>query len=184
MEAESRTSYFPNDPEAILQKGHYRSYTGYNLQAGINDWNELSVNVEFSRKETGSVPEIIADKGYAKIQEIEAVQSPKGVSGGECSITRKRATEKDRLNCLHFTYNKETDTVICPKGKVTGLKNLDCVNRHGSHYRRNKIRKVHYSNCLLKEVCSNSFQNGRNYYISHNSFLESCKEIEQRGCRS
>lgn len=157
MEAESRTSYFPNDPEAILQKGHYRSYTGYNLQAGINDWNELSVNVEFSRKETGSVPEIIADKGYAKIQEIEAVQSPKGVSGGECSITRKRATEKDRLNCLHFTYNKETDTVICPKGKVTGLKNLDCVNRHGSHYRRNKIRKVHYSNCLLKEVCSNSF---------------------------
>lgn len=97
MEAESRTSYFPNDPEAILQKGHYRSYTGYNLQAGINDWNELSVNVEFSRKETGSVPEIIlADKGYAKIQEIEAVQSPKGVSGGECSITRKRATE----NCI------------------------------------------------------------------------------------
>lgn len=97
MEAESRTSYFPNDPEAILLKGRYGSYPGYNLQAGMdaanhmvvsaevttspNDWNELSANVESSREETGSVPEIVlADKGYANIQEIEAVQSQEGVS--------------------------------------------------------------------------------------------------------
>lgn len=144
MEAESRTSYFLNDPEAILQKGRYGSYPGYNLQAGINDWNELSANIESSRKEIGSVPEIIlADKGYAKIQEIEAVQSQKGVLGVSVPLQENGRQKKDQLNCLHFTYSKETDIVICPKGKVMGLKNIDCVNRHGSHYRRYKIRKEH-----------------------------------------
>lgn len=119
-----------------------------------------------------------------KSKRLKPYKAQKVSQGVSVLLQESGRQKKDRLNSLHFTYNKETDTAICPKGKVTGLKNLDCVNRHGSHYRRYKIRKVHYSNCLLKEVCSNSFQNGRNYYISHNSFLESCKEIEQRGCRS
>lgn len=193
MEAESRTSYFPNDPEAILLKGRYGSYPGYNLQAGMdaanhmvvsaevttspNDWNELSANVESSREETGSVPEIIlADKGYANIQEIEAVQRQEGVSEVIVPLQESERQKKDRLNHLHFTYDKDTDTVVCPKRKVMELKQSDYVNRHGNHFRRYAARKVHCKNCPLKEVCNGSSKNGRNYYISHNSFLESYKE--------
>lgn len=193
MEAESRTSYFPNDPEAILLKGRYGSYPGYNLQAGMdaanhmvvsaevttssNDWNELSANVESTGKEVGSVPEVVlADKGYANIQEIEAVQSQEGVSEVIVPLQESERQKKDRLNHLHFTYDKDTDTVVCPKGKVMELKQSNYVNRHGSHSRRYAARKVHCNNCSLKEVCNGSSKNGRNYYISHNSFLESYKE--------
>ncbi|MCS2891801.1 IS1182 family transposase [Parabacteroides faecis] len=193
MEAESRTSYFPNDPKAILLKGRYGSYPGYNLQAGMdaanhmvvsakvttssNDWNELSANVESTGKEVGSVPEVVlADKGYANIQEIEAVQSQEGVSEVIVPLQESERQKKDRLNHLHFTYDKDTDTVVCPKGKVMELKQSNYVNRHGSHYRRYAARKVHCNNCSLKEVCNGSSKNGRNYYISHNSFLESYKE--------
>ena len=193
MEAESRTSYFPNDPEAVLLKGRYGSYPGYNLQAGMdaanhmvvsaevttspNDWNELSANVESSRKETGSAPDIIlADKGYANIQEIKAVQSQEGVSEVIVPLQESERQKKDRLNHLHFTYDKDTDTVVCPKGKVMELKQSNYVNRHESHSRRYAARKVHCNDCSLKEVCNGSSKSGRNYYISHNSFLESYKE--------
>ena len=196
MESESRTSYFPNDPEAILLKGRYGSYPGYNLQAGMdaanhmvvsaevtthaNDWNELSSNVESSREETGSVPQVVlADKGYANIHEIETVQNQEGVSEVVVPLQESEQQKKDRLNHLHFTYDKVTDTVTCPKGKIMDLKNPNYVNRHGSHYRKYTARKVHCSNCPLKEVCNRSSKNGRNYYISHNSFQESYKEKSQ-----
>ena len=46
MESESRSSYFPNDPEAILLKGRYGSYPGYNLQAGVDASNHMVVSAE------------------------------------------------------------------------------------------------------------------------------------------
>ena len=196
MEAESRTSYFPTDPEAILLKGRYGSYPGYNLQAGMdaanhmvvsaevtthaNDWNELSANVASSREETGSAPRrVLADKGYANIDEIESVQKLPEVSEVIVPLQESERQKKDRLNHLRFTYDKDTDTVTCPKGRVMVLKDSDYVNRHGSHYRRYMTHKAHCNNCPLKEACNNSSKNGRNYYISHNSFQESYKEKSQ-----
>ena len=196
MESESRTSYFPNDPEAILLKGRYGSYPGYNLQAGMdaanhmvvsaevttsaNDWNELSANVASSQEETGSAPQVIlADKGYANIHEIEAVQKREEVSEVIVPLQESERQKKDRLNHLHFTYDKHTDSVICPKDKVMKLKQSDYVNRHGNHFRRYVANKDQCNHCSLKEVCNGSSKNGRNYYISHNSFLESYKEKSQ-----
>lgn len=193
MEADSRTSYFPNDPEAILLKGRYGNYPGYNVQAGMdaanhmvtsaevtthaNDWNELEANVKASTDETGSSPGIVlADKGYANIKEIEAVEKQEGVDDVIVPLQESPQQKSDRLNHLHFIYDKETDTVICPKGKPMELKQSDYVNRHGNHFRKYTARKVHCTNCPLKEVCNKSSKNGRNHYISHNSFLESYKE--------
>lgn len=193
MEADSRTSYFPNDSDAILLKGRYGSYPGYNVQAGMdaanhmvtcaevtthgNDWNELEANVKASTDETGSSPQIVlADKGYANIQEIEAVKNQEGVEDVVVPLQESVQQKSDRLNHLHFTYDKKTDTVLCPKGKTMELKQADYVNRHKNHFRKYTARKVDCSNCPLKEVCNKSSKNGRNYYISHNSFLESYKE--------
>lgn len=196
MENESRTSYFPNDPQAVLLKGRYGSYPGYNIQAGVdatnhmvvsaevtsqaNDWNELSADVESSTQETGSEPQtVLADKGYANIREIESVQNREGVSQVVVPLQESERQKKDRLNHLHFTYDKENDQVICPKGKIMELKKADYVNRHGSHFRKYTARKTHCDKCPLKEVCNNSSKTGRSHYISHNSFLESYKGQSQ-----
>ena len=193
MESESRTSYFPNDPQAVLLKGRYGSYPGYNIQAGMdaanhmvvsaevtnhaNDWNELSANVESSTQETGSAPQIVlADKGYANISEIESVQNLEGVSQVVVPLQESEQQKKDRLNHLHFTYDKENDQVTCPKGKAMALKKADYVNRHGNHFRKYMAKKTHCDKCPLKDICNNSSKTGRSYYISHNSFLESYKE--------
>lgn len=192
MEAESRTSYFPNDPEAILLKGRYGSYPGYNVQGGMdaanhmvvsaevtthaNDWNELEANVKASTDETGSSPKVVlADKGYANIAEIEAVENQPGVDEVIVPLQESPQQKYDRLNHLNFTYDAETDTVICPKGKAMELKQANYMNRHGNHFRKYTARKVHCSSCPLKEICNKSSKNGRNYYISHNSYLESYK---------
>lgn len=192
MNAASRTSYFPNDPDAVLLKGRYGSYPGYNVQGGMdaanhmvvsaevttheNDWNELEANVKASTDETGGSPEIVlADKGYANISEIEAVDKLPEVKEVVVPLQESPQQKHDRLNNLNFTYHRKTDTVICPKGKTMDLKQADYVNRHGNHFRKYTARKVDCSSCPLKQICNKSSKNGRNYYISHNSYLETYK---------
>lgn len=192
MELRGKSRYFPNDPESVLLKGRYGSYPGYNIQGGIdaenhmvvsaevttkeNDWDLLGSNVDATYEQLGLYPQtVLADKGYANIEEIENIESNET---SQCIVPLQESErqKKDRLHKLKFTYDKDKDVVICPQSKELPLKKADYKNRHGNYFRHYGAKKSICQNCSKKDICNNSTRTGRSYYISHNEYLQEYKE--------
>ena len=127
---EKRTSI--TDSDSKVMRGRTGSFWGYNVQSAIdtnshlitvvtvtsnqNDKGLLTSMVEASEEATGQKPEeAIADAGYYKTDELEALQE----NGTECyvAISRAPSQAKDEEQGLTFTYNKEQDRYYCNEDK-------------------------------------------------------------------
>lgn len=120
------------DPDCRLMRSVQGSHASYNVQNVVDDKNGLIVHAEavsdtsdvnqFARQ-IEQANEVIenscdvacADAGYADTNELEKID----VQGIKVIVPSQRQAlhkEESPFSKSHFTYNKEQDSYICPKG--------------------------------------------------------------------
>lgn len=121
------------DADARMMQGRGGKYWGYNVQTAVdndhhvitsievtnhqNDKGLLAPIVKASEETTGQKPaESIADAGYYKVVQIEALEQ----NGITCyvGINRTPSQARDQLQGLTFTYQKQEDQYTCNEHKA------------------------------------------------------------------
>ena len=89
--------------------------------------------------------EVVADKGYYKIEDIEACEAA-GVTPYVAKPKRSLAGFAGRFPKWVFRYDQETDTYVCPNGQRLSPTSATKV--------RNKTPAMYYSNFLACRECT------------------------------
>jgi len=157
------------DPEAKTMKARYGTFFGYNFQIAVdtenhivteymvvdnqNDKGLLSTMVEGSAGVMGEkADEVLADAGYYKIPEIEALEN----EGTECfvAVNNTGSQLRDREIGVGFVYDKEKDSYTCSQGRI-----LDFFRNKTENGEEKRIyRSRDCEGCPLVDSCT---KNGR-----------------------
>ncbi len=160
------------DPDAKTMKARYGTYIGYNFQIALdtknhivtdylvvdnqNDKGLLAPMVEGSAEVMGEkAEEVLADAGYYKIPEIEALEN----GGTECfvAVNNTGSQLRDREIGVGFVYDKENDSFTCSQDRVLDFHRIKTED--GEEKRIYRSRDC--SGCPLIDSCT---KNGRRTY--------------------
>ncbi len=151
LESTGQKQISPNDKDALLVKGRDGKFAGYNRQAGVeskghfimhneikteaNDQQQLENCVAKAEKEMGEqIEEAVADRGYGNTTQILDIES----KGPQCFVPLVTSSrEKKKSKGLVFTYDKPSDTYICPQGNKLILYQKN-FKHNGAVYNRYK----------------------------------------------
>jgi hypothetical protein len=157
------------DPEAKTMKARYGTFFGYNFQIAVdtenhivteylvvdnqNDKGLLSTMVEGAAGVMGEkASEVLADAGYYKTPEIEALEN----EGTECfvAVNNTGSQLRDREIGVGFVYDKEKDSYTCSQGRI-----LDFFRNKTENGEEKRIyRSRDCEGCPLIDSCT---KNGR-----------------------
>ena len=155
------------DPDSRAMAAHTKVGVGYNIQVAVDAKNKLIVEqavtnqvvdmglltqtAEPAREVLGGENDVVADRGYFKIEDIQACEKtgcvphvPKPQRG---SSAREGLFRKDE-----FRYDAALDTYVCPAGKL-----LTPIRRG----RLRDLERIDYGNpkacraCPLRPRCTN-----------------------------
>lgn len=173
LESSGQKQISLNDKDAVLVKGREGKFAGYNGQTGVEskghfimhneirteavDQQQLENCVAMAEKEMDEqIEEVIADKGYGNLTQILDIES----KGLQCFVPLATTSrDKEKKDGLVFTYDKQSDTYICPQGKRLVL----YQNKHkhnGAIYKRYRCNDC--EDCPIRNKCTQS-KNGRTY---------------------
>ncbi len=142
------------DPDSRAMAAHTHVAVGYNAQIAVDTKHKLIVEQQVTNqvvdmgllaetakpaKETLGIEtiDVVADKGYFKIEDIEACEK----AGMVPYVPRPQRGPSVRAGLFRkdeFKYNAETDSMICPAGQrlqpyssslMRGLKKINYANR-------------------------------------------------------
>lgn len=71
----------------------------------------------------------------------------------ERHVPKEERSEPRRFGVEHFSYDGETDSYRCPKGKVLRLEAAAAYDQRGNVYRRYQARREDCASCPLREQC-------------------------------
>lgn len=173
LESSGQKQISPNDKDAVLVKGRDGKFAGYNGQAGVeskghfimhneirteaNDQQQLANCVDKAEEEMDeTIEETLADKGYGNTTQILDIES-KGTQCFVPLVTTSREKEKNKGHV--FTYDKPSDTYICPQGNKLILYQKN-FKHNGAIYNRYKCYEC--EGCPIRNKCTQS-KTGRTY---------------------
>ncbi len=156
------------DPDARAMHASSRIGVGYNVQIAVdtkhkliaeqqvhNKVSDLGLLAETSEaaREALGVAQIdaVADRGYFKIEDIEACEAA-GIVPYVPKPQRGSAAAKGFFTKDQFRYNPQADTYTCPGGRALGFRRRRAV--------RNEVQLFEYENaaacrtCALKARCT------------------------------
>ncbi len=142
------------DPDSRAMAAHTHVAVGYNVQVAVDSKNNLIVEQQVTNqvldmglltataepaKEILGVEtiDVVADKGYFKIEDIEACEEA-GMVPHVPRPQRGPSVREGLFRKDEFTYDAETDSIICPAGQrlqpytsslLRGLKKINYANR-------------------------------------------------------
>lgn len=160
------------DPEARLMKSRDGKIPAYNMQIAVDAENKMIADSEVFteendlglisktalslKEELGQMPEeILADKGYAALEQIEEIESKNNKTKVYIPLQNtKREKEK-----IEFTYDEGRDEYRCSEGKSLQLwtKDKRTESSLADIYKCKECK-----NCRIKEQCTSS-ETGRIY---------------------
>lgn len=171
LQKEDREHMHPKEREAKVMKNHEGTRLGFNSQAVVDAKKGLIVAAEVTNEENDKhqlVPmlervqeefktvaeETVADAGYCtgeQLAKAEAANHSVIVSLDGSEANREGA---DTYHCSNFTYDKERDYYVCPRGEILGYqKTRKQVESRVYRCRSSKT-------CPVREQCSKD-QGGR-----------------------
>jgi hypothetical protein len=165
LDKEGRDHMHPGERDATVMKNHEGTRLGFNSQAAVdaksglivaaevtnegNDKRQLVPMLERVKEEFGKVAEeTVADSGYwsgEQLAQAEKADFPVIVNLDEIKAERELAGPYGSSN---FTYNKEDDCYICPRGEVLTYERTRQANG-GRVYRCHSCR-----DCPVRGECS------------------------------
>jgi transposase len=142
------------DPDSRAMAAHTHVAVGYSVQVAVDTKHKLIVEQQVTNQvlDMGLLTEtakpakeilgvetidIVADKGYFKIEDIEACEMA-GMAPYVARPQRGPAVKQGLFRKDEFDYDAETDSVICPAGQrlqpytsslIRGLKKINYANR-------------------------------------------------------
>lgn len=159
----------PTDLEARWMRGRYGQFWGYNIQCAVdtqhhmitslqttnqqNDKGWLAPMVAASHQKTATRPEeVLADAGYYKQQELEALEK----AGTRCYVAVNLTSRqlKDKTLGLHFTYDAQADHYQCSEGKRLEYSHRKTVNGRPAKL----YRGIECGGCPRKSQCTSAEQ--------------------------
>lgn len=158
------------DPDARAMHASSRIGVGYNIQIAVDTQHKLIVEQQMHNRvsdlglltETAEAArealgvdriDAVADRGYFKIEDIEACDAS-GIVPYVPKPQRGSAAVKGFFTKDRFRYDAEADTYICPGGQVLRRRNRRRV--------RDDVYLIVYTNvtacrgCALKPRCTNA----------------------------
>ena len=159
IEQESRPSVNTVDPDCAKIHSRQGNHAGFNGQIVVDENNGLIVSSDVVNEnndhyqfadQINRANEVLgkkcdtacADAGYAVVEELEKIDK----QSIEVIVPSQRQTEGKEpkpFDARNFTYDRENDCYICPKGKILSLRNIE----------RKKRRKVYLGDGSLCRAC-------------------------------
>ncbi len=137
LESSEKSSYNTTDPDSFIAKGDRGTKAYHNAQMSVDekhgliittqivsqpfDNNQLHDQYQQAKEVLDKKPQTIcADAGYHSISDIEKIDSSVTVVvPSQTQIIKERTPEKVNLFSKEaFSYDKEKDHYICPKGNI------------------------------------------------------------------
>ncbi len=162
LEEQHRHDVSPADPDARLMKSRDGFIPGYNVQLVVDRKHKMIANVEVLtnpsdenllecavdslKEELNITPkEIIADRGYYNLVQIESLENRK--EAVDCYVAIKK-TKEEKTPAVEFYYDEEQDECRCSQGGRLPLK------------QKGKIYKVYQGidcdSCAIRSQCTRS----------------------------
>ncbi|MGO9263935.1 MAG: IS1182 family transposase [Candidatus Binataceae bacterium] len=155
------------DPDSRAMAAHTKVGVGYNIQVAVDAKNKMIVEQQVSNQVVGmglltetAEPAreildgeniaVVADKGYFKIEDIEACEKA-GMTPYAPKPQRGPAVKKGLFRKDEFRYDAERDVYVCPAG-------AELSRNHESTLR--DLKRFHYTNpaacaaCPLRPRCT------------------------------
>lgn len=171
LEKEEREHMHPKERDARVMRNHEGTRLGYNSQAVVDEKSRLVVATDVTNEENDKhqlVPmmervqeefkkgaeETVADAGYCSGEQLakaEAANLPVIVSMDGIAAQKEGA---DPYHCSRFSYDKERDCYVCPRGEVLSYEKT----RKQVESRVYRCRS--FRTCPVREQCSKD-QGGR-----------------------
>ena len=134
LKTEDKKSINSTDPDCTKIHGRQGSHAGYNAQTVVDEKHGLIANAMWSTRITTfiSLPSRLnrrqqtlekkaqaacADSGYSDIDELEKVDN-QGIKVVVPSIRQASDKEPGPFDKSNFKYDGESDSYICPTGKI------------------------------------------------------------------
>lgn len=168
LNAEGRKSINSTDPDCTKIHGRQGSHAGFNAQTVVdekhglivssdvvnenNDLHQFSEQVEQASETLGKKPRTAcADSGYSDINELEKVdrQDIKVVVPSARQAAEKEPDPFDRCN---FKYDHDSDSYICPAGKILKCRRTNIDRRRKEYLADAAVCKK----CVNFGLCTNS----------------------------
>lgn len=172
LNAEGKASMNSTDPDCTRIHGRQGSHAGYNVQTVVdekhglivssdvvtenNDLHQLADQIEQAHQTLGHpCKTACADSGYSNIDELEKVdhQDIKVVVPSTRQASEKEPGPFDKS---HFKYDSDSDSYICPAGKVLRCRRIN-TDRNRKEYLADAGQ---CKKCVNFGLCTNS-RNGR-----------------------
>ncbi len=159
LEQAERKHMQPQDPDARMMVSHGRTEFAYNAQAMVdqqsgiivaadvtdeaNDENQLEPMLEQTKQNTGRFADTtVADSGYHTAQSLGAAEA----MGADVLVAvKQKQRQVGPFHAMHFTYDEQTDSVVCPKGQTLG--------REGTRNHKDKPYPVKTYRCRVSASC-------------------------------
>ena len=172
MDEKGKNFHIPEDPDAVILKVDGRKLPGYNAQAVADrksgmvvaedvvneehDQHQLSSMLDEVKENVGDTAETtVADAGYYTGEELSK-------AGGSVLVNpMPQADDNDEFHWSRFTYDEQSDCVICPMGERLEFSCID--NSEREPRREYKCRK--FRECPRRFDCSKNKRMGRRIRI-------------------
>jgi len=188
LEQEGREHMHPGERDAKMMKNHEGTRLGYNSQVVVdgksglivaaevsneeNDKQQLVPMLERVQEELGQVAsETVADSGYWSGDQLAKAESghfPVIVSLDEAEA---RKQIRGPYNISHFSYDKEKDCYICPRGQ-------ELRYQRTREATEGRVYRCHsYKTCPVRWECSRD-QAGRS--VEQNPYWQAVQRQEEK----
>jgi len=145
IEQESRPSVNTVDPDCAKIHSRQGNHAGFNGQIVVDEKHGLIVNSDVVNEnndkhqfanQINQANEVLSRKcdtacgdcGYAKVEELEKIDK-QGIKVIVPSQRQTEGKEPKPFDARNFTYDRENDRYICPKGKILSLRNIEQKKR-------------------------------------------------------
>jgi transposase len=159
LEEADREHMHPHDRDARMMVSHGRTQFAYNAQAVVdqklgvivaadvtdeaNDNHQLVPMLEQSRENTGAFAQTtVADSGY---DTAEGLGGAEAIGAEVLVAVKQRARDVGPYHAMHFTFDKESDSVRCPQGQT--------LRREGEKKHKEKPYAVKTYRCKVSATC-------------------------------
>ena len=173
IEQEQRPSVNTTDHDCTKTHSRQGDHAGYNSQIVVDEKHGLIVSSDVVNENTDNhqfadqinqANEVLgrkcesacADSGYSAIDELEKIDN-QNIQVIVPSQRLASGKEPEPFDARNFTYDRDNDHYICPKGKVLPLKNIE-------HKRRRKVYFAGKATCHMCEhfgTCTTNRRRGR-----------------------
>jgi transposase len=191
LDAEDRDHLHPAEAEASMMKGRRFHALGYNAQAVVDHDSDLVVAAEVTtdnndneqlvpmlaevKQNTGrTADETASDSGYFDSAELAKVEG----AGDSVLVVVKAPSEKGPYAKAHFTYDRERDVYVCPRGELLPLERLARPNGKKTYEQR--IYRCGNRDCPVRKDCTRDARGRTIKRGEHEEVVERQKEKNQR----